>query len=74
MIENQALNQATRWPCNRICDPCYHHWQERLIQHNEAWFLTGNVLSQVKATTQPWERELNPEGENTVQTTTQTEF
>lgn len=57
MIENQALNQAIRWPCNRICDPCYHHWQERLIQHNEAWFSTGNVLSQVKATTQPWERE-----------------
>ena len=53
MIQNQALNQAIGWPYNRMCDPRYHHWQERLIQHNKAWFSTGNVLSQVKATAKP---------------------
>ena len=57
MNQNQALNQATQWLCNRICDPGYHHCQGWLIQHNETCFWTGNVEAQVKAIMKPRERE-----------------
>lgn len=65
MNQKQALNQATCWLCNRICDPRYHHWQGWLIQHNKTQFWTGSVAGQVKVITKPPEREWGTQRERT---------